>query len=86
MQYVRLGSSGLRVSRVSGVAARLDVFSAQVALAWLLSKPGVTAPIVDASKLPQLDEAIAAIDLVLSPDDVRLLEEPYTPHSILGLS
>ncbi len=72
--------------RAREVAARLGVTSAQVALAWLLSKPGVAAPIVGASKLPQLDEAIAASDLTLSPDDIRLLEEPYTAHPVLGLA
>lgn len=71
-------------ARVAEVAARLGVTSAQIALAWLFSKPGVTAPIVGASKLSQLDEAIGALDVMLSPDDTRLLEEPYAPHPVLG--
>ncbi|MGE4055607.1 MAG: aldo/keto reductase, partial [Vicinamibacterales bacterium] len=65
---------------------RLGVSRAQAALAWLLSRPGVTAPIVGASKLPQLDEAIAAVDVSLSADDIKALEEPYTPHPVLGVS
>ncbi|MGE0705603.1 MAG: aldo/keto reductase [Vicinamibacterales bacterium] len=72
--------------RVAEVAMRLGVSRAQAALAWLLSRPGVTAPIVGASKLPQLDEAIAAVDVSLSADDIKALEEPYTPHPVLGVS
>lgn len=60
------------------------VKSAQIALAWLLHKPGVTSPIVGASKMYQLDEAIAAAELTLSDDEVRALEEPYVPHPVLG--
>jgi len=58
----------------------------QVALAWLLAKPGVTAPIVGASKLPHLDEALAALELRLDAAELTFLEEPYRPHPILGHS
>ncbi len=57
---------------------------AQVALAWLLAKPGVTAPIVGASKPAQLDDAIAALSLNLSSDEIQALEAPYVPHAVVG--
>ena len=56
----------------------------QVALAWMLAQPGVTAPIVGASKLEHLDQAVAALDLALTDDERRRLEEPYVPHQVLG--
>jgi aryl-alcohol dehydrogenase-like predicted oxidoreductase len=55
-----------------------------VALAWLLHKPGVTAPIVGATKGGHLEDALAAEDLSLTEDEVRRLEEPYLPHPVLG--
>ena len=72
------------VARNAETAARLGVAPAQTALAWLLSKPGVTAPIIGASKLSQLDEAIGAVDVELSDDDIKGLEEVYEPHAISG--
>jgi len=57
-----------------------------VALAWLLAKPGVTSPIVGASKLTQLDEAVAAIELRLDAREMTFLEELYQPHRIIGHS
>jgi aryl-alcohol dehydrogenase (NADP+) len=57
---------------------------AQVALAWLLHKPGVTAPIVGASRLSQLDEAVAALRVNLSAEEMAFVEEPYQPHAVLG--
>jgi aryl-alcohol dehydrogenase-like predicted oxidoreductase len=59
---------------------------AQVALAWLLHKPGVTAPIVGATKLAHLTDAIAAVDVPLSVDEIARLERPYQPHPVLGHS
>jgi aryl-alcohol dehydrogenase (NADP+) len=70
--------------RTADLAAQRGLKPAQIALAWLLSKPGVTAPIVGASKMPQLDEAIAALDVRLEPDEIAFLEEAYVPHRILG--
>jgi aryl-alcohol dehydrogenase-like predicted oxidoreductase len=70
--------------RAADLAARRGVKPTQIALAWLLAKPGVTAPIIGASRLPHLDEAVAAIDLRLDPEEMTLLEEPYQPHSVLG--
>ena len=66
------------------VAAARGVEMAEVALAWLLSKPAVTAPIVGATKLPHLEAAIRSLDLSLSEDETRALEAPYTPHTVRG--
>ncbi len=73
------------VDRVKEVAQAKSVAPAQVALAWLLSRPGVTAPIIGASKMDQLDQAVAALDVNLTDDEVRRLEEPYRPHTVLGI-
>jgi aryl-alcohol dehydrogenase-like predicted oxidoreductase len=72
------------VDRVGEVAAERGVTSAQVALAWLLHKPGVTAPIVGATKGEHLDDAVAAEALSLSADEIERLEEPYVPHVVSG--
>jgi 1-deoxyxylulose-5-phosphate synthase len=72
------------VERAAEVAGERDVPPAQVALAWLLHKPGVTAPIVGATKIGHLEDALAAADLALSEDEVARLEEPYVPHPVIG--
>ncbi len=72
------------VERVSDVAGELGVSRAQVALAWLLAKPVVTAPIVGATKLSHLEDAVAAVDVRLDDDVVARLEEPYAPHAVVG--
>ena len=72
------------VDRVVDVAKRRGIKPAQVALAWILAKPGVTAPIVGASKLSHLDDAVEALNVSLTSDEVQRLEEPYLPHRILG--
>ena len=69
--------------RVAEVARDRGVAPAQVALAWLLRQPGVTAPIVGVSKLEQLEQAVAGLDVKLSDEEVRRLEEPYVPHRVL---
>src|SRR6185437_14269638 len=69
--------------RVGEVARDRGVTPAQIALAWLLRQPGVTAPIVGASKPEHLEQAVAALSVTLSDDDVRRLEEPYVPHQVL---
>ncbi|HEY2946388.1 MAG TPA: aldo/keto reductase, partial [Vicinamibacteria bacterium] len=66
------------------VAQARDVPPARVALAWLLSRPGVVAPIVGATKLPHLEDAAAALEVRLSGDEIARLEAPYQPHPILG--
>ena len=73
-------------NRVADVASRLGLKPAQVALGWLLSKSEVTSPIIGASKLSHLDDAIGALEIRLSADDIALLEEPYQPHPVLGLA
>ena len=70
--------------RVGEVAARRGVSPAQLALAWLLRQPGVTAPIVGATKMTHLEQAVAATELDLTDDECRELEEPYRPHRVLG--
>jgi 1-deoxyxylulose-5-phosphate synthase len=70
--------------RVVEAAARRGVKPTQIALAWLLAQPGVTAPIVGASKLPHLDDAIGALEIRLDPGEIAFLEELYQPHPVLG--
>lgn len=70
--------------RVSDLAEARGLPNAQVALAWLLARPGVTAPIIGASKPHHLEDAVAALDVTLSAEETRLLEEPYQPHPVLG--
>ena len=71
------------VDRVVEVATARGVAPAQVALAWLLAKPGVTAPIVGASKMEHLEQAAAALEIVLSDEELKRLEELYEPHPVL---
>jgi aryl-alcohol dehydrogenase-like predicted oxidoreductase len=70
--------------RVAEVAAARGVPRAQVALAWLLSKPVITAPIVGATRLQHLDDAIASVEVKLSAEEIAALEEPYVPHAVVG--
>ena len=72
------------VERVGELASERGVAAAQVALAWLLHKPAVTAPIVGATKLAHLEDALAAEQLELSEQEISRLEEPYAPHPVLG--
>ena len=72
------------IAAVRTVAESRGLPMAQVALAWLLQQPGVTAPIIGATKLPQLDDAIAAIEVVLSAEECALLEQPYAAHEVRG--
>lgn len=72
------------VDRVAEVAAARGIPRAQVALAWLLSKPAITAPIVGATKLQHLDDALASVNVKLSADEITSLEEPYVPHPVVG--
>jgi aryl-alcohol dehydrogenase (NADP+) len=72
------------VDRVAEIARKRGVPNAQVALAWLLSRPAVTAPIVGATKPNHLGDAFAALELKLDADEIKALEEPYRPHPVLG--
>jgi aryl-alcohol dehydrogenase-like predicted oxidoreductase len=74
------------VERVAEVAKQRGVSRAQVALAWVLAKPGVTAPIIGASKPHHLTDAVAAAELKLSAEEIAALEEPYVPHQVAGIS
>jgi aryl-alcohol dehydrogenase-like predicted oxidoreductase len=74
------------VDRVVEVASARGVAPAQVALAWLLHRPGVTAPIVGATKDQHLDDALAAEQLELGEEEMARLEEPYIPHAVSGHS
>ncbi|MCZ2824343.1 MULTISPECIES: aldo/keto reductase [unclassified Modestobacter] len=74
------------VERVAEVAEARGVPRAQVALAWVLSKPVVTAPIIGVTKDRHLDDAVAAVELRLSEEEIARLEEPYTPHAVVGFS
>jgi len=73
------------IERAAEVAAERAVSSAQVALSWLLHKPGVTAPIVGATRLQHLEDALAAEQLSLSDEEIKRLEEPYLPHPVSGI-
>ncbi|MHA6795416.1 aldo/keto reductase [Pseudonocardia bannensis] len=72
------------VDAVAEVAAQRGLPPAQVALAWLLHKPAVTAPIVGATKPGHIEDAVAAVDIELSDDEIVALEKPYVPHPVLG--
>mgnify|MGYP000069378353 CR=1 FL=1 len=74
------------VEAVAAVAAKRGLPRAQVALAWLLAKPGITAPIVGATKPQHLDDAVAALDVELSADEIASLEAPYLPHAVMGFN
>ena len=73
------------VSAVERIAAARGLAMAQVALAWLLARPGITAPIVGVSRMAQLEDALAALDVALSADELAELEAPYVPHPVAGI-
>ncbi|EFB1626525.1 1-deoxyxylulose-5-phosphate synthase YajO [Escherichia coli] len=70
--------------RLTGVSEELGATRAQVALAWLLSKPGIAAPIIGTSREEQLDELLNAVDITLKPEQIAELETPYKPHPVVG--
>lgn len=74
------------IEAVQRLAARLGVPMARVALAWVLRKPEISAPIIGATRIEQLDEAVAALSLKLSDADAAELEAPYVPHAVVGFS
>jgi aryl-alcohol dehydrogenase-like predicted oxidoreductase len=80
------GTDRVIVERVAAIAEQRGVPKAQVALAWLLRNPLVTSPIVGTTKPHHLDDAIAALDITLTDDEVTRLEEPYTPHQVAGFA
>ena len=78
------GADRAVVDRLGEMAKAKGVPRAQLALSWMLHQPAVTAPIIGASKLEHLDEAVAALEIKISPGEVAALEEPYLPHPVLG--
>jgi aryl-alcohol dehydrogenase-like predicted oxidoreductase len=81
-----IGEADARViGRLEALAREAGVAPAQMALAWLLQKPAVVAPIVGVSKAHHLEEAIAALDVSLDAKSIARLEEPYLPHPIAGI-
>jgi aryl-alcohol dehydrogenase-like predicted oxidoreductase len=74
------------VDRITEIAKKRGISNAQVALAWVLQQPGITAPIVGASKTHHLDDAVAALDVKLDDAELQALSEPYQPHRVLGHS
>jgi aryl-alcohol dehydrogenase-like predicted oxidoreductase len=74
------------VQRVSDVAEKRGLPMAQVALAWMLSKPVITAPIIGATKPHHLEDASAALSIQLTPDEIKQMEEAYQPHPVIGFS
>jgi aryl-alcohol dehydrogenase-like predicted oxidoreductase len=74
------------VDRLGEVAERRGIARARLALAWMLSKPVVTSPIIGATKPHHLEDAVAALSVKLTPEEISLLEEPYIPHPVLGFS
>ena len=81
--YYRAGDFDV-ANRVVDLAERRGVKPAQIALAWMLHQPGITAPIVGASKMHHLEEAVAALEIRLTGEECAILEEPYRPHPVLG--
>jgi aryl-alcohol dehydrogenase-like predicted oxidoreductase len=74
------------VERVTTLAKQLEATPAQVALSWMLHRQGITAPIIGASKMAHLEQAVGAVDVMLSQEQMAFLEEPYRPHPVLGHS
>jgi 1-deoxyxylulose-5-phosphate synthase len=72
------------VDRLTEIAKQKGAANAQVALAWILQQPGITSPIIGASKMRHLDDAIAALSIKLDEEELKALSEPYLPHPILG--
>ncbi len=72
------------MERLEEVAKEKGVTPAQLALAWMLNKPEITSPIVGPTKVNQLDELVAAVDITITANEKKRLEEPYVPHPIMG--
>ena len=74
------------VDVLTQIARARNVSNAQMALAWLLAQPGVTAPIIGASTTRHLQEAVAAVELSVSAEEIAALAKPYQPHPVLGFA
>jgi len=87
MLYSQMADADRKVvERVGEIAQQRDIPMAQVALAWVLGKPGITAPIIGATKPRHLEDAIAALSVTLTQEEIAALEEPYVPHPVMGFS
>ena len=86
MLYDTASSDRVVVERVGEISAEHGITRAQVALAWMLSKPVITAPIVGATKPHHLEDAVAAVDVELTDEEIAHLEEPYVPHPVAGFA
>lgn len=85
--YAKTADADRRVvEALTTVAAARGVPRAQLALAWVLQKPAISAPIIGATQLAQLDDAVAALAIKLTPDEIAALEAPYVPHAVVGFS
>jgi len=83
--YARTGDADRKVAEAVGeVAQARGVPRAQIALAWVLQKAEVTSPIIGATRLEQLDDAVAALSMTLTADEIRAMEAPYVPHAVTG--
>ena len=82
----RTESDDAIIDRVDEIARKRGVANAQVALAWVLAQPGVTAPIVGATKMSHIEDAVKALDITLDADELKALAEPYRPHPVIGHS
>jgi aryl-alcohol dehydrogenase-like predicted oxidoreductase len=77
-------ADSLVVNRVAELASKRGIPRAQIALAWVLQKEPVTAPIIGATKMVHLEDAVGALSVKLTPEEISFLEEPYVPHPVLG--
>lgn len=84
MDYYHTEMDYAVLDAVEGIAKQRGAVAAQVATAWVLQRPGITAPIIGASKLKHVDDAVAALDIKLTPDEMAALEAPYIPKAVLG--
>jgi aryl-alcohol dehydrogenase (NADP+) len=82
--YKRDEGDGAIIDAVTAIAKKRGVTNAQVALAWVLAQPGITAPIIGANKVSHLEDAVAALDLKLDADELKALAAPYQPHAVMG--
>ena len=74
------------VDEIIEIAEARGATPAQIALAWLINKPGITSPIIGATKMQHLEEAVSALDIQLSEEEIKNIEDPYVPHDVLGHS
>ena len=74
------------VDRITELAKKRGIPNAQIALAWMLHKPGISSPIIGATKPHHIEDAIKAVEVKLTDEEVKYLEEPYQPHPVLGFA